>query len=110
MHRIEIGNENAIHVFILESATRQELKISLKGLIETVRVEDYVSFATDLTKAYHRLDGEATLKNSEGDAVLSLTFHRGRVEVDITFGKQSKTFQTDQSYITTTVRQIGIVE
>lgn len=110
MHHFEIGNEIETHAFTIVEANRETLTIALFGHKERVNVSDYVSFVRTLTNVYHRLDGTAELVSREGVALLTLTFRRGRVEVRLIRDTAVRTFQTDQSYVTAALAQVGIVE
>lgn len=110
MHHFEIGNDIESHSFTIVEADRETLTIALFGHEERVRVTDYVTFVRTLTHAYHRLDGTAELVRVDGSALLTLTFNRGRVAVRLVRDTSVRTFQTDQSYVTAALAQIGIVE
>ncbi|WP_070328046.1 hypothetical protein [Exiguobacterium aurantiacum] len=110
MHQIEIGNEVETHRLTIIWASREAVSIDIFGHVEAVTTADYIAFARALTKTYHELDGTAQLVNEAGHAIVTLAFKRGVVDVQIVRDTSIRTFQTDQSYVTTMVRQIGVVE
>jgi hypothetical protein len=110
MHHIEIGNDETIFEFSIIEASRETLRLAHGLVIEIVRTEAYVRFARDLTDAFHTLAGVCRLWNEEGRAILTISFDRGRVEVETAWGQVTRRFVTDQSYVTRTVGQVGIVE
>ena len=64
--------------------------------------------AEAFAKAFHSLKGTAALRDVEGQYVMDVTFsHRG-VSVRLHDSFPEKTLQTNQSYMTETMRQIGI--
>lgn len=110
MHQIEIGNHVETHQVTIVNANRETLSIDIFGHVEEVKTRDYVTFARALTFAYHQLEGSAELIDKTGRAILKLTFKRGQVDVCIVRATSVRTFQTDQSYVTSVLAQIGIVE
>lgn len=110
MHQIEIGNKVETHRLIIIDANRETLALDLFGHVEEVTTSDYVTFARALTSAYHELEGSAELVDKMGKAIFTLTFNRGRVDVRIVRANTVRTFQTDQSYVTPMLAQIGIIE
>ncbi|MCT4777426.1 MULTISPECIES: hypothetical protein [Exiguobacterium] len=110
MHHIEMGNDETTFEFVITKASRDTLRLIHAQVSETVRTEAYVQFARDLTRAFHALKGLARLQNEAGRVILSISFERGHVEVETAWGKATNRFRTDQSYLTRTVGQIGIVE
>lgn len=110
MHQIEIGNHVETHRLTIIEANRETLAIDLFGHVEDVKTRDYVMFARALTSAYHKLEGGAELVDKTGRAILTLTFKRGLVTVRIVRDASVRKFQTDQSYVTPMLAQIGIVE
>ncbi|MFL9651229.1 MULTISPECIES: hypothetical protein [Exiguobacterium] len=110
MHHIEIGNDEGTLEFVIVEASRDTLRLVHGAVSETVQTGAYVQFAQDLTRAFHALQGVARLKNEAGEGILTITFGRGRVEVETAWGQVTNRFGTDQSYLTKTVGQIGIVE
>ncbi|KAB2864937.1 MAG: hypothetical protein F9K39_03465 [Exiguobacterium chiriqhucha] len=109
-HQIEMGNDETIFEFVIAEASRDTLRLVHAQVIETVRTEAYVQFARDLTHAFHALQGVARLQNEAGRVIFTISFERGRVEVETAWGQRMNRFKTDQSYLTRTVGQIGIVE
>ena len=110
MHRIEIDNEKTVFEFVIVEASRDRLYLEHARDIEAVSTDAYVRFAIDLTRAFHELKGVTTLENENGKTILTISFQRGRVEVEAAWAGTTTRFTTDQSYLTKTVRQIGIVE
>lgn len=110
MHHIEMGNDETTFEFVITEASRDTLQLVHAQIIETVRTEAYIQFARELTHAFHTLQGVARLHNEAGRVILTITFERGRVEVETAWGQAVSRFGTDQSYLTRTVGQIGIVE
>jgi len=110
MHHIEMGNDETTFEFVITDASRDTLRLDHAQVIETVRTEAYVQFAQDLTHAFHALQGVARLQNEAGRVILTISFERGRVSVETAWGQVMNQFKTDQSYLTRTVGQIGIVE
>ncbi|WP_157964118.1 hypothetical protein [Exiguobacterium sp. TNDT2] len=109
-HQIEMGNDETTFKFVIAEASRNMLRLVHDQESETVRTSDYVQFANDLTRVYHELSGAARLQNADGRNILTISFKRGRVEVETAWGQVRDGFRTDQSYMTRTVGQIGIVE
>lgn len=110
MHHVEIGNEETIFEFVIAEASRDMLQLVHAQVIETVQTETYIGFARDLTHAFHALKGMAQLRNEEGRAILTVSFERGRVKVETAWGQVTNQFETDQSYLTRTIGQIGLIE
>lgn len=110
MHQIEIGNDVETHWLTIIRASREIVDIEIFGHVEAVTTSDYVAFARALTEAYHALDGTARLVNIGGQAIVTLTFKRGVVDVSITRGGAVRTFRTDQSYMTPALAQVGVIE
>lgn len=110
MHHFEIGNEIETHHLAIVSADRNKLAIDMFGHMEYVATNEYVAFARKLTDAFHRLEGRAELINVEGKSIMTLTFLKGRVEVQLVRGKSERVFHTDQSYVTPTLAKIGVIE
>ncbi|UTT42851.1 hypothetical protein [Exiguobacterium aurantiacum] len=110
MHHFEIGNEIETHRFTIVGADRNTLTVDLFGHREGVHVADYVRFVRALTEAYTRLDGRAELVSEIGNALLTLTFKRGQVEVRLVRDRAVRAFRTNQSYVMPALAQIGIVE
>ena len=110
MYPIEIGNHELTVRFIVAEANRETLTLVLGEDEEMVLTIDYITFGRDLTKAYERLNGAARLQNKDGRTILTISFKRGRVDVSIAWGRGVMTFETDQSYLTKTVGQLGPFE
>lgn len=110
MHHIEIGNDKGTFEFVIVEASRDTLRLVHGPVSETIQTGAYVRFAQDLTRAFHALQGVARLQNEVGRVILTITFERGRVEVETAWGQVTNRFGTDQSFLTKTVGQIGIVE
>lgn len=110
MHHFEIRNEETTFRFVIAEASRTTLRLVHDQEPETVRTSDYVQFANDLTRVYHELSGATRLRNVDGRDILTISFERGRVEVETAWGQTKRRLRTDQSYLTRTVSQIGIVE
>lgn len=110
MHRIEIGNDETTFELVIAEATRDTLRLVHAQIMVMVSTDDYIRFARDLTRAFHALTGAALLQDKTGRVILTISFERGRVEVETAWGQGTNRFETDQSYLTRTVGQIGIVE
>lgn len=110
MHTIEFGNERTRKSVTIVDATREMLTLSMHQQIEEVAVESYLTFGRALNDSYRRLTGRAALRNRAGDIILEVIFHPRKVDVKIDWGKNSSVIETDQSFLTTTVKQIGLWE
>ncbi|WP_214746640.1 hypothetical protein [Exiguobacterium sp. s189] len=108
MHTIEFSNGNdTVHVAI-ESATRERLTVKIGESRIVTSVTAYLSFAEAFAEAFHALQGTATLRDIDENEVIDVIFsHRG-VRIEFHNPLSEKTLQTDQSYMTESMRQIGI--
>ena len=110
MHTVEFGDDNTGECFMIVDASREKLTLLMQQHIEEVTVESYLTFGRDLGDAYRILKGQAYLQNRTGDIILEVTFHPRGVEVKIDWGEKRRVIETDQSFLVTTVRQIGLWE
>lgn len=110
MHIIEFENADTTERVVILEANRETLLLSIHHSIEMVPIESYLIFGQDLIQAYERLEGKARLENRTGQTVLDVTLRRGKVLVTFFPGDGQKSLETDQSYLTTAVRQVGLWE
>ncbi|WP_337874291.1 hypothetical protein [Exiguobacterium sp.] len=108
MHTIEFSNGNdSVHV-VIESATRERLTLKINENQIVTFVTAYLSFAETFAEAFHALRGTATLRDIDENEVMDVIFsHRG-VRIVFRDPLPEKVLQTDQSYMTEPMRQIGI--
>lgn len=108
MHTIEFSDGNdTVHV-VIESATRERLTLKIGESWIVTSVMAYLDFAETFAAAFHDLQGTATLRDIDGNEVVAIFFsHRG-VRIAFHDPLPEKTLQTDQSYMTEPMRQIGI--
>ncbi|MGH1442856.1 MAG: hypothetical protein ACRAUN_05200 [Exiguobacterium profundum] len=108
MHTIEFSNDNEVVRMVIGGADRERLELMIDERRVTIYVKTYLDFGEAFAKAFHSLKGTAALRDVEGRHVMDVTFsHRG-VSVRLYDPSPEKTIQTDQSYMTETMRQIGI--
>ena len=108
MYTIEFSNDNEVVRMVIVSADRERLELMIDERRVTIYVKTYLDFGEAFAKAFHSLKGMAALRDGEGRHVMDVTFsHRG-VSVRLYDPFPEKTLQTDQSYMTETMRQIGI--
>ncbi|MDA5561303.1 hypothetical protein PJK55_11195 [Exiguobacterium sp. MMG028] len=108
MHTIEFSNGNDSVYVVIESATRERLTLKIGESWIVTSVTAYLSFAEAFAEAFHALRGTATLRDIDGNEVIDVIFsHRG-VRIAFHDPLPEKTLQTDQSYMTEPMRQIGI--
>jgi len=108
MHTIEFSNDNEVVRVVIESANREQLDLMVDGQHATISVKMYLDFGEAFAKAFHSLKGTAGLRDVEGNHVLDVIFSHREVSVRFYDSFPEKTLQTDQSYMTETMRQIGI--
>ena len=108
MHTIEFSNDNEVVRMVIGGADRERLELMVDEQRVTICVKAYLDFGEAFANAFHSLKGTAGLHDVEGNHVLDVIFsHRG-VSVRFYDSFPEKTLQTDQSYMTETMRQIGI--
>lgn len=104
MHTIEFSNDNEVVRMVIGGADCEQLDL----MVDERRVSIYVKAYLDFGEAFHLLKGTAALRDGEGRHVMDVTFsHRG-VSVRLYDPFPEKALQSDQSYMTETMRQIGI--
>lgn len=108
MHTIEFRNGQDRIRLIIEEATRDRLLIRMKHERFCITTDAYRSFGIALSKAFHQLKGEATLVDSSQLVDLNVSFHRTGVDIVLTIRDKEYVIRTDQSFMTDSVRQIGL--
>ncbi|WP_215144355.1 hypothetical protein [Exiguobacterium qingdaonense] len=108
MHTIEFSNGNDAVRVVIASADREHILFKVGESDMMTSVTAYLDFAEAFIDAFHSLQGTAILCDRVGNEVIDVTFsHRG-VRIGFHHPFAEKTLQTDQSYMTETMRQIGI--
>lgn len=108
MHTIEFSDGNDTVQIVIESANRERLTLKIDQSRMATSVTAYLSFAEAFVEAFHALRGTATLRDIDENEVMDVIFsHRG-VRIVFRDPLPEKVLQTDQSYMTEPMRQIGI--
>ena len=108
VHTIEFSNGNEVVRVVITSANREQLHMMMGEHSVVTSVTTYLRFGEAFASAFHSLQGTATLNDLDGNTIINVVFsHRG-VRLQFHHPFPEKTLQTDQSYMTDTMRQIGI--
>ncbi|WP_214700843.1 MULTISPECIES: hypothetical protein [unclassified Exiguobacterium] len=108
MHTIEFSNGNEVARVVIISASREQVNLMMDEQRVVTTVTTYLDFGEAFASAFHSLQGTATLHDIDGNTIINVIFsHRG-VSLQFHHPLPEKTLQTDQSYMTETMRQIGI--
>lgn len=108
MHTVIFSNENESVQVVIANANRERLILQIGESCSVIAVTAYLDFAETFAEAFHSLQGLATLCDIDGNEVIDVSFsHRG-VRIAFHNSFPEKVLQTNQSYMTETMRQIGI--
>lgn len=108
MHTIEFSNGNDTIQVVIVSADRKyvTLKVGENRIVTSVTA--YLRFGEAFAEAFHALQGTATLCDVDENEIIDIFFSRRGVRIEFHEPISMQTLQTDQSYMTDPMRQIGI--
>lgn len=110
MHTIEFENGEMNERMEIVQADCETLTLAIREQFIHAAVEDYLMFGEALVKAYHELNGRAILLSRSGQSIVEVLFRHNGVMIYIGDGETRTLMKTDQSYMTSTLKQVGIWE